>query len=228
MKMQAIILATGEKEKLAPLTTTMPSPMLPIANRPVMSFAVELLARQGIKDILVSLYAQGGSVESYFAGGGRWGVTLQYILQQTKWGSAGALKWAAGALRETAVVLPADALIDLDIAAAHRVHQAHDQALTAILYDAGETPQPPIVWLAEDGRLCPDSNQGAPCVFTGAYIIEPQLLTAVPTHTHFEIDTDLIPALLADGFPVYGYKMAGYWNPLETFGQLQFAQKTFL
>ncbi|MCA9924864.1 MAG: hypothetical protein KC421_20955, partial [Anaerolineales bacterium] len=80
------------------------------------------------------------------------------------------------ALRETAVVLPADALIDLDIAAAHRVHQAHDQALTAILYDAGETPQPPIVWLAEDGRLCPDSNQGAPCVFTGAYIIEPQLL----------------------------------------------------
>ena len=59
---QAILLATGETNKLRPLTETVPAPMLPVADRPVMLYAVELLARQGIKQILVSLYHLAGDV----------------------------------------------------------------------------------------------------------------------------------------------------------------------
>ncbi|MCB0027631.1 MAG: nucleotidyltransferase family protein, partial [Anaerolineales bacterium] len=53
--MRVLLIATGENHALAPLTNSIPSPMLPVINRPVMEHNIELLARQGFKDILVSL-----------------------------------------------------------------------------------------------------------------------------------------------------------------------------
>ena len=89
--MQAILIATGETGKLQPLTELIPSPMVPLANRPVMSYAVENLARFGIKNIIVNLFNSAARIASYFGDGSRWGVKLDYILQREPWGSAGAL-----------------------------------------------------------------------------------------------------------------------------------------
>ena len=115
--MQILLLATGETDKLRPLTKNTPAPMLPVANRPAMVYAIEMLARQGIKKIMVSLYHMGGSVEAYFGDGRRWGIEIEYVLQREAWGTAGALKWAEHSLTDTCMVLPADIIIDLDIEA---------------------------------------------------------------------------------------------------------------
>lgn len=250
--MQAILLATGEEKKLHPLTTSMPSPMIPIANRPVMALTVELLARKGFKQVLVSLYDRGGSIEGYFGEGSRWGLELEYLLQRESWGTAGALKWAESQLDETFIVLPADSIIDLDIDAAIRFHHAHSGPVTMILHKPlkrresdGKAEQEEEnqkdktnlaadqrishpVWINAEGEIRLEATNGLLLSATRSYIIEPHILELIPSQSLYDIYNDLIPALLEANVTVYGFQMQGYWNLLESFLDYQEAQKDFL
>jgi NDP-sugar pyrophosphorylase family protein len=166
--MKAIILATSETAHLHPLSEHIPSPMLPLVNRPVMEYAIEWLARAGVKQIVVTLHHLGGSIESYFGDGRRWGVQIKYLLQKEPRGSAGALKWAANELTETFLALPGDALIEFDLDAACVFHRAENATATRIVCDARAT---------------------------GAYLFEPRALDAIPARTLFDIAIQLLPAL---------------------------------
>ena len=57
--MKAMILAAGVGSRLDPLTRNIPKPMVPIVNKPVMEHIVTMLAKNGIKDIMVNLYYLG-------------------------------------------------------------------------------------------------------------------------------------------------------------------------
>lgn len=229
--MQVILLATDEETKLHPLTATRPAALLPIVNRPVMEIAIEILARAGIKQILVSLYERGGPIAAYFGSGSRWGVQIQYVHQRQAWGSAGALKWAGGLLHETFLVLRADAVLDLDITAALEYHRAHQGLATMILHPTPDNPRFPTVRLDPQGRLLPDAGADADTQLsctTGAYIFAPEILHHIPAQTYFDTEQHLLPALLAVGIDVYGYQSQDYWNPLLTFEEYHTAQQVFL
>src|SRR5689334_17701682 len=181
--MRVILLATDEMGKLPVLTTNIPTPMIPVVNRPVMAIAIELLARAGLKDIVVSLYHRSADIVSYFGSGTRWGVHLEYVIQQEALGSAGALRWAAHSLTETFLVLPADAVIDMDIEAALAYHRAHGGLATLMMHTPmdGRTPHP-VTLDAQDRVLTADGQpEGRTMWSTGAYIFEPEILGHIPT-----------------------------------------------
>lgn len=225
--MQAILLATGETQKLQPLTATIPAPMLPIANRPVMAYAIELLARQGIDHINVSLYHLPGSIEAFFGRGERWGVALDYVLQRDAWGTAGALKWAESSLTDTFIVLPADMVIDLDIAKLVGQHRVRGSVATAVV-SRNRTDQSQPVCVGENGRLTNQPGGGESYYTTGVYIFEPAVLAHIPARTPFDIAQQLLPALLAANLPVNSFDSSGYLNVLNSFEKYQEAQRTFL
>jgi len=229
--MHILLLATDEQPKLRLLTEALATPLLPIVNRPVMAVAVEILARAGYKDLFVSLCNRGGSIAAYFGDGSRWGVKIEYLTQREGWGSAGALAWAGQLLTETVLVLPADSIIDLDIAAALAFHRAHGGLATMIAHaPTGDCAAHPVYL---DGRnavraLNAEQADGRVLEHTGAFLLEPQVLKFIPTRTYFDNYSQLIPALLSAGMDVYGYHMQGYWNGLESFQDYQEAQKVFL
>ncbi len=59
---------------------------------------------------------------------------------------------------------------------------------------------------------------------TGIFLISPDLVDKIPPHTKVDMMEDLVPALIAQGVPVYAYRFMGYWNPLETFLQYYHTQ----
>ncbi len=223
--MQAIILATDEERKLPPLTDTMPGPLIPVVDRPVMAMTVEILARAGMKRILVSLYNQGGPIAAYFGSGKHWGVDLEYVAQRESWGTAGSLKWAGRLLSETFLVLPGNALIDLDIETIMAFHKAHGGSATAILHTPTPNSSAPLVHLGPDATL---GAEGKQLSATGAFIFEPSVLQYIPGRNRFDIVSDLLPAMAAAGEQVYGFQMAGYWSPLDNLGSFQDAQQVVL
>lgn len=224
--MQAIILATGERNDLRPLTDTNPAPMLPIVSRPVMSYSVELLKRQGFKTIHVSLYHHAGSIESYFGPGHRFGVPMNYILQKDAWGTAGALKWAESALQEPFVVMPGDALVDCDLEALIAQHEAKNSVATVVVSCNG-SELTPTLFFDENGRVAPEATEHCGRV-TGVFIVDPTILQHIPKRKKFDIVRDLLPALTAQDIPVDVFDMDGYWNPLRTFDDYYGAQKAYL
>ncbi|MCB0062324.1 MAG: sugar transferase [Caldilineaceae bacterium] len=195
--MQYFLLATGEDEKLKPLTHSLPAPMCPVLNRPVMTYSVELLARHGAHEILVPLFHQGASIETHFGSGRRWNVAFHYLPQREALGTAGAIKRVEQLIRQTVLILPADRLLDLDINAAVIAHHAHNSMATAICHN-GEA--------------------------TGAYLLEPAALAHVPLGTIFDC-AELISVLSRAGESTYTYRHTGYWNPLASYADLHRAQQ---
>jgi NDP-sugar pyrophosphorylase family protein len=228
--MHVLLLATDEQHKLEPLSEQLPSPLIPIVNRPVIGIALELLARAGIKRATVSLSQRSGSIAAYLGSGGRWGLQLSFAVQREPLGTAGAIRWAAAHLHETILVLPADAVLDLDIDAALAYHRATGAPATLILHEAAREPSQSPVTIDADGRVLAlggDVAEGQRLDYTGACILEPRAIQRISALTPHDVYADLAPALLAEG-EVRGYVMPGYWNALETFAAYQEAQRVFL
>jgi len=125
--MKALILAAGRGTRVRPLTDTLPKPMIPIINKPVMEFLVEHLRRFGVRQIMVNTSYMAPQIENHFGDGRRFGVQMAYSFEGREQdgklldepiGSAGAIKKIhdhSGFFDETFLVLCGDAIIDLDL-----------------------------------------------------------------------------------------------------------------
>ncbi len=226
--MQAILLATDQLQKLAPLTDCTPAPLLPITNRPVMAYAVEVLARSDVKHIMVALANRGSEIASYFGNGRSWGVQFDYLVQRDAYNLTDVLCGAAARVHETLLVMPADTVLDLDVEAALAEHQAHGGVATLILHtQTGADAMP--VRLSSFGRVqqVGTSSDHEELQFTGACILEPQALEYL-IQCGVSDDSTLFTSLMALHIPIFGYICDGYWNPLNSLDTYQEAQRVFL
>ncbi|MEW6143292.1 MAG: bifunctional sugar-1-phosphate nucleotidylyltransferase/acetyltransferase [Chloroflexota bacterium] len=109
---QAIILAAGEGQRLRPFTSLKPKVMLPIANRPILSYVVEAAASNGIKNIVMVVGYKKEQVQDYFGTGEQFGVNITYLTQKQQIGTGHALKTAENVAAEKFMVLPGDNVIE--------------------------------------------------------------------------------------------------------------------
>ncbi|MEZ4867905.1 MAG: sugar phosphate nucleotidyltransferase [Caldilineaceae bacterium] len=231
--MYAFLLATSAGDRQSPLINDVTSPMLPVANHPVMVYPVELAARYGFRKIVVGLHRLDHTLEGYFENGQRWNSQLSYRLLQPHVGTAGALKQLADEMAEPFIVLPSDAIVDFALDEALAFHKKHKAKATLILskvqpeYMLGVQP----LYLDANGVLltsATDGTNGEAYAAVGAYIFEPDVLAHIPAQSAYDCLTDLLPALLTAGEPIYGYVGEGYWNPLHSLQDLQKAQRDLL
>jgi NDP-sugar pyrophosphorylase family protein len=244
--MQAIILATDEAPpgrdgpKLHPLTERVPAPLLPVLNRPLMAYPLELLVRAGLRDIGVAVYNKAGSIEARFGAGTGAGARLTYLLQREPLGTAGSLRWAASGLKETFVVLPGDAIVDVDIGDALEFHRSHGDVATVVVHalrgSGGPESDYPLrpVALGPKGRVTGFSaDEQVPAsqdyADTGVYIFEPRILDCIATlqrqlqRQALDCHADLLPQMLA-AEAAHAYVAEGYWNPIHNVAAYHRAQ----
>src|SRR3954452_4705566 len=98
--MKAVVMAGGEGSRLRPLTLHRPKPLVPVVNKPVMQHILELLARHGITEIIVTLHYLAEEIEEFFGDGSEFGVKLRYTVEDTPPGTAGSVKKAQHLLGE--------------------------------------------------------------------------------------------------------------------------------
>jgi glucose-1-phosphate thymidylyltransferase len=110
--MKAVILAAGEGHRLDPLTENRPKPMVPVANKPVLEYVVETVARAGIDEIVLVVGYERARIQSYFGDGDDWDVAIEYAVQEKQLGTAHALLQARPYLDEPFLVLNGDRIID--------------------------------------------------------------------------------------------------------------------
>src|SRR5688572_31274821 len=113
--MQAVIMAGGEGSRLRPLTSNVPKPMLPVANRPLMEHIIELLKKHGITDVVATVQFLSSVIRNYFGDGSDLGIGLSYSTEEAPMGTAGSVLYARDLLSGTFVVISGDALTDVDL-----------------------------------------------------------------------------------------------------------------
>src|ERR1051326_4481452 len=114
--MRAMILAAGLGTRLRPLTDTIPKPLLPIADRPLIIWNLLLLRQHGIHEILINLHHLGHLIEKELGDGSQFGMKIVYSHEPRILGTGGGLKQAESWLgQDVFLVLNGDTLLDLNI-----------------------------------------------------------------------------------------------------------------
>lgn len=229
--MKAMILAAGKGTRVRPITYTIPKPMIPILQKPVMEFLVELLRQHGFDQIMVNVSHLANEIENYFRDGQRFGVEIAYSFEGRivdgqlvgeALGSAGGMKKIQDFypfFDDTFVVLCGDALIDLNISEAVRFHKEKGSIATIVMKSVPreQVSSYGVVVTDEDDRIKtfqekPSVDEAmSTSINTGIYIFEPEVLDYVPSGQEFDIGGDLFPKLVEMGAPFYGITMDFQW-----------------
>ena len=220
--MQAVIMAGGEGSRLRPLTSNLPKPMLPIANRPMMEHIIMLLREHGVTDVVATVQFLASLIRNYFGDGSDLGVSLSYATEEVPLGTAGSVLGAREMLSGPFLVISGDALTDIDLDEVIRFHRARDAAATLVLKHVQDPLEFGIVMTTEDGRIerfleKPTWGQVfSDTINTGIYVLEPEVLDLIPPDEPYDFSSQLFPAMLDKGLPLYGFVTDAYWADVGT------------
>ena len=111
---QAVILAAGEGQRLRPFTATRPKVMIPIANKPILRYVIEAVAKNGIRKVIVIVGYKKEQVINYFGAGEQFNLEIDYLEQKQQLGTAHALKQVKGRVSGKFLILSGDNIIEPD------------------------------------------------------------------------------------------------------------------
>ncbi|GAB4174654.1 MAG: mannose-1-phosphate guanyltransferase [Geothermobacteraceae bacterium] len=215
--MKAVIMAGGFGTRIQPLTINLPKPMLPLVNRPIMLHIVELLKKHGISELVMLLYHQPDIIKNFFRDGSDFGVRVNYVTPLDDYGTAGAVKAAARYLDDTFMVISGDLLTNFDLGRILRFHKEKEAEATIGLTAVSDPLQFGVVITDAEGhitRFLEKPGWGevfSDTINTGIYVLEPSVLERIPEDSNRDWSRDIFPAMLAEGAPLYGCRLEGYW-----------------
>jgi mannose-1-phosphate guanylyltransferase/phosphomannomutase len=212
----------------------MPKPMVPVLGDPVLSYSIQLLKRNGFRNIGMTVMYLPHKIERAFGDGSQDGVSLHYYHEKKPLGTAGSVLLARDALKQTFIILSGDGLTDCDLHSAMQFHKQRGGVATLVLKKTTTPLEYGCVVTDGDGRIrrfIEKPSWGEVCsdsVNTGIYILEPQILDYILEDTNYDFGKDLFPKLVADNIPIYGYQMNGYWCDIGDQSAYVKAQMDFL
>ena len=218
--MQALILAGGEGTRLRPLTSTVPKPVVPLVDRPFITFMIDWLRGHGVDDVVMSCGHLASGVSDVLGDGSSVGVRLRYLEEPRPLGTGGALKFAEDLLDERFLMLNGDVLTDIDVTAQLAAHAASGARATLALYPVEDPSAYGLVRLADDGSVTEFVEKPAPDqidtnnISAGVYVLERSVLELLEAGAPASIERDVFPRLVGNG--LYGHVSQGYWKDIGT------------
>ena len=223
--MYALIIAGGEGERLRPLTSDRPKPMIQVAGRPILEYQVQWLRREGLTDIVFLCGYKAAVIEEHFGDGSRFGLRVHYSPEEEPLGRGGALRQGYNLVpagEKTVVATNGDILTDQPLEPMLRYHRRKRAAATVML-TALRSPYG-IAKVDRSGRIITFSEKPLLPYWlnAGVYILSPEFFRRLPLKGDHE-DT-AFPALSVQG-KLFGYKSKAYWRSVDTFKDLTEAER---
>jgi NDP-sugar pyrophosphorylase family protein len=226
--LDAVLLAGGRGTRLAPLTVTVPKPLLPLGDRPIIDILISQLAAAGVRRVIVCLGYLAPLMQAFLGDGATWGVAIETVVEAEPLGTAGGLRDVAG-LGEDFFVVNGDTLTDLsfvEFADAHRRAGAWASVFTPYV---DEKIDYGLVTIDEaDGLVTgyEEKPRRGFHVSSGVYVLSRRILELLPAAGAFDMP-DLIRAALAGGRKVVAHHPNAYWRDIGRLDHYQAATVDF-
>ena len=209
--MKAIILAGGRGERLAPYTTILPKPLMPVGDKPILDLIVRQLKHHGITELTFAVGHLAELVMSYFTDGTRLGVRIVYSREEEPLGTAGPIKLIQDS-GERFLVMNGDVLTTLDFAEMIAAHEASGGACTMPVCRRSLPSDVGVVEFGKDRRLTSYIEKPTYDVWVsmGIYVLERRVVNFIPAGKRFDLP-DLMRSLMQAGEQVHCYPFEDYW-----------------
>lgn len=220
--MKTVIMAGGKGTRIASVASDIPKPMIPVAGKPVLEHEIECLRGQGFTDLIITVSHLGHIITNYFGDGSKFGVHIEYFVEETPLGNAGALLRLKERLTEDFLLLNADAVFDIDFNRFVGFHRKHGGLATLFThpnnhpYDSGLIVADEMGcvtrWLTkEDDRKGYYRNR----VNAGLHVLSPKLLNQAFDTPKVDLDRQILKPLAGTG-EMYVYDSPEYVKDMGT------------
>lgn len=192
--MKVVIMAGGKGTRISSVAADIPKPMLKIGDRPVLEHEIESLRRQGFRELILTVSHLSGKIMDYFGDGSGispvtgkpFGVHIQYYLEETPLGNAGALLKLRGELTEDFILLNGDVVFDVDFSRMSRFHKEKKAAVTLFSHP-NDHPYDSGLLIADSGKCVQrwlTKEEERPLYYenrvnAGIHILSPSVLDAL-------------------------------------------------
>ncbi len=225
---QAFVLAGGKGERLRPLTHSIPKPLVKVNGKPILEYSVELLAENGVEEIILSIGYMHEKIEEFFGSGKKFGAGIKYAVEKEPLGTGGALKNAEEMLDEEFFMLNGDNIADFDLGGMAKQHLAGNASATLALVEVenvsgfgiAKIEGKKILEFVEKPR---PENAPSKMANAGCYIIEKDCLEFLPKGFNM-IEKTLFPKLAGKGMLEW-FRHKGLWLTTDTFERLGKAEE---
>jgi NDP-mannose synthase len=226
--MRAVILAGGRGSRLRPFTTTIPKPLVPIGDMPILELLIRQLRAQGFPRISLSVGYLSGLIEAFSGDGSRWGVSLDYVRETEPLGTAGFLSLIEDLDDDRLLIVNGDTLTDLDMAAVWREHDPEDGA-TICSSRRSEAIEFGVLHADDEGRLesYTEKPELAYDVSMGVNVVSSWAIRElVRPREHLDMP-DLLARIQSVGRVVRVRPTDAYWLDLGRMSDLEAATELF-
>jgi NDP-sugar pyrophosphorylase family protein len=208
---RAVILAGGRGTRLRPYSVSLPKPLMPIVDRPILEIIIRQLARRGFDHVTLAVNHQAELLKAYFGDGSRWGVRIDYSLETEPLSTMGPLRLVRE-LPENFLVMNGDILTDLNYRTFVDTHAAERRLFTIAAAAREQMIDYGVLQVTE--QLYLRGFQEKPSipylVSMGIYGVNRRVLDFIPAEGPFGFD-QLVVELLARQEPVRVEPHEGYW-----------------
>lgn len=213
--MQAVILAGGQGTRLRPLTSTCPKPLLPVANVPIIRRIIDKMPAD-VDEVLIAVNYRLDRLSEYFREHDV-GRTVRLVEETEPLGTAGAIKNVASHVDGPFFVFNGDILDSLDLDAFRAFHEKKGGIGSLALWKVNDPRHFGVMEMKGDRILRfvekPATREEAPSNLAnaGTYLLEPEVLDAIPAGKVVSIERETFPTLLAEGRKLHGLSFEGFW-----------------
>lgn len=221
--MKIVIIAGGQGTRIASVNSDIPKAMIPVDDKPILEYQVELAKRYGYHDFLFIIGHLGEQISTYFGDGKKFGVSIEYYQEEKQLGTAGALGYLKDKLREDFFVFYGDTVMDFDMDAMLAFHKSKNADATLFLHPNDHPYDSDIVDLDKDGKVVKFYNKphengfvSKNVVNAALFIFSPKILDEIEVGVKSHIEKNVLPKCLEKGLSLYGYISAEYIKDMGT------------
>ena len=199
---KAVIMAGGKGTRISSINSEVPKPMIELLGKPILQYEIEVLVKQGVKDIILVIGYLGEKIKGYFKDGKQLGANISYIVEDSPLGTAGALYYLKDKINDDFLLLNGDTLFDINIEKFYESHKKNNCLVTIVThpnshpYDSGvivaDKNNLVIKWMTKEEERTWYKNR----VNAGIHFISNKLLSRFSEAKKTDLDREVLKPLI--------------------------------
>ncbi|MHA1820034.1 MAG: nucleotidyltransferase family protein [Promethearchaeota archaeon] len=218
---KVFILVGGLGTRLRSVVSDVPKPMAPIHGKPFLYYKMLQLKKRGIRNIVFCSGYLHQIIYDYFGDGSKFGINIEYSVENEPLGTAGAIKNAEPLINKPFVLMNGDTYLDLDFEWFISSYNKFNADYLMLLTTPHLIGQEGIVVVKEDNKIVKFLEKPpieeinklkTPYINAGVYLLNNSIVDLIPSHKKVSLEKEIFPKLVGDspekkfyGLPYNGY-----------------------
>lgn len=213
MTMKTFVLCGGEGTRLRPYTYKTPKPMLSVAGKPILQYVIENLKKNGLTDLVLSVGYLHTQIIDYFGDGKKFGVTIEYLIEDKPMNTAGSILPKKNEIKETFIVVMGDHISNVDVKSMIDFHKKNKATVTLALLKHETKIEFGVVELDKNDHRIKQFIEKPTIenyISIGMYVFEPEIFKYIKEKEDFA--KNVFPRLLKESQTINGFTVHGMWH----------------